>query len=74
MSLEDLGIRTPQDVIDYISDGSGRQPKIIESSPEEVRDTNIRAYMRHSIRQMVEEYDVTPEYVQKLVSEIKYKR
>lgn len=72
MSLEDLGIRTPEDVRNYISDGSGREPKIIESSPEEVRDINIRYRLIKMVRELSEEYGVSRKRVFDLAKEIDY--
>lgn len=72
MPLEDLGIRTPEDVRNYISDGSGRTPKIIESTPEEVRDINIRYRLIKMIRELSEEYGVSRERVFDLAKEIDY--
>lgn len=72
MSLEDLGIRTAEDVFNYISDGSGRAPKIVESTPEEVRDINIKVQITTRFLELSSEYGVSLEHVLDLAKELDY--
>lgn len=66
--IEDL--KTPEDVLEFISDGSGRPPKIVESTPEEVRDMNINVALFAAARNLARYYDVTVDHVINLMKEL----
>jgi len=69
-SLSDLGLYTEEDVRNYISDGSGQEPKIVRQSDEVVRDINISMYLNCAVRVAMDEYNVSRECVINLAKEL----